>query len=142
MFHRGVCLLMIFGIIACPMWCASGVMGCCATTPSLQPEVPCKQQTCCCKEKSSDTGQKKLPNDSPLPPNPQDSCQGVCGGAVVEKSCELSNSLNVVLLLPIPTDDLIPTGHPECRGQNNLPVDSQSGNVGQKLRALHMSFLC
>ena len=149
MFARIVSLVLIAALIACPLSCGSGVChgsqscadgGCVAENQCLHPV--CSQLATadndCCDESSHDSGEP-LPHPCPA----KSSCQGICGGAVIEKPCEPDTADASTLLPPTSTDDafvslpsVIPTEivtSPECvRGDNQ----------GRFMRTLHMSLIC
>lgn len=144
MFAQIVSLVTIVAIIACPLWCGDGQCGvahCCSSEVKTATHDVCsthgKSDCCCCKESSP-------AEDEGCPvPEPQDSsCQGVCGGAVLEKPSELPTTDDDCLCLPL-TDEqgAIVTAQVE-QASTGDDVDAHcGGNYGRLLRALRMSFL-
>lgn len=94
MLDRLISPMLIAAVIACPMWCGNGVYcsdQCCAGV-ERGPEEPsaalCSHRglaDCCCDPVPTQ-------NDEGTPNRAPDSstCQGICGGAVFERSCEFS----------------------------------------------------
>jgi hypothetical protein len=146
-FVRIVSLIQIAAIIACPLWCSSGLChagqhcaidGCSLmerTTPQFCPFHGTTR--CCCNESSSprnDHGPCRCPNKP---------CQGVCGGAVFDKPIELNDVRDSFFLPLIVTEISFALHVVECR---SLDIEHHwhchGGNHGRALRTLHMSFLC
>ena len=142
MFARTVSLILIAAVIACPMWCANGQCHagqCCAAEQSLHQSCPVHGTACCCCEKDSSDSNDDCPCDAPS----ESSCQGVCGGAVFEKPCELNDEMDSSFLL-FNAAEMLPVA---CRlaeylTQNGDHFLDGGGNHGRSLRTLHMSFLC
>jgi len=164
MFSRTVSIGLIAAVIACPVWCSGGV---CHTEACHPQSVSAESDTCaahradgtccpadgrCADERGADErgaderGADERCEDSQQPPCPcesQSSCQGICGGAVLEKGVDI-NSLAEMQVLPL-NDACAPAagrtvacGHlchgPDCR--------KSPANHGRFVRTLHMSFLC
>jgi hypothetical protein len=135
MFYRAVSLFLIAAIVACPMWCASGLVGCCQAE-QMEPSAKC----CChCQESSADEP-RNAPGESPN--RPAKPCQGVCGGAVVEKPCQLAANPEHEFLMPTGLDEAIAVQLSGCRSRGVASETSPGGNIGHRLRTLHMSFVC
>lgn len=145
MFGSPASLLLIAAIIACPMWCGSGCCqteGCCAFDEVQAERCPEEAAEACCCDSSvsqqSRTDQKRhLPVECPR----QFLCQGICGGAVLEKPCELVEFSTVTLLavprcgMPMPQD--LPAS---CASRAKDDIHGGS-NVGRFMRTIHMSLL-
>ena len=141
MFDRLVSMLMIAAVIACPMWCSNGVSGCCAAGECSIDEATdlCllhKAATCCCENT-----QEKEDQDVPCPD--ESNCQGVCGGAVFEKPCELDGAEASASLPFLDTNESIGILLTRIR---DVGVEhhccSSSRNHGRFMRTLYSSFLC
>ena len=141
MLPRIVVSVLILAIIACPLWCGNGSCHagqCCPATHSVDHICPVHgTATCCCTDKSSD-------DDDHVPRRcPNKSCQGVCGGAVLEKPLELDGTDSLLFWPLIEADASIAVQLAESRSLDVvLPGHCRRGNHGRLLRTLHMSFLC
>ena len=138
-------IVLIVAVLACPMACGLGIAPCCAqekpdSTPDERQEVACKchcasaTQDPCEDETSRVDAVVRLPADVPgehdLP------CQGICGGAVVEKPS--LPVFDLIFLTPIDQDVFEqPTISKRC--DRSFDTDHRTG---RQLRALHMSLLC
>ncbi len=141
MFFRMAHIALITAVIACPLLCRIGhCAGCCAEKQSVESTCPASEiGNDCCRGASQD-GQDQRPCDRG--PGAFD-CQGVCGGAVLEKPGSLSR----------PTEIRLPhefNAHPSpsasrlAERQRYTVVHSFDGSMtpGRYIRILHMSFLC
>ena len=146
MFARTVALVQIAAIIACPLWCANGLCDagpCCSAKQSSQP--PCSihgTANCCCRKPSPDSSDRR---DSQVPGRcPENSlCQGVCGGAVIEKPCELDSFEDSFFLPFVDAEASVSSRLVHSRSYDVEHTHCLSGgNHGRSLRALYMSFLC
>ncbi len=149
MFARLVSLVLIAVVIACPLSCGSGVCNdsqCCADHAFVSedqcPHAVCPQSATtgrdCCAESSRNSGQ---PVPSPCPA--KSSCQGICGGAVLEKPCKL-NSPDASFFLPQSGyDNTFVTLLTVCRTNAfEFPECVRAGNQGRFVRTMHMSLNC
>lgn len=149
MFARIVSLVLIAAIIACPLSCGSGVCHgsqCCAERGRVS-ENQCLHPVCsqpatadsdCCHESSHDTG-KPIPPPCPA----KSSCQGICGGAVIEKPCEPDTADASILLPPACTDDAFVSLQAVFRRDViRSPECVRGDNQGRFVRTLHMSLIC
>lgn len=142
MFARCLSLVMIAVVVACPMWCGSGL--CCADqcgSKEQSSHQACPRHGsagCCCEEPSPDNG-----DQSPCQCPNTKSCQGVCGGAVFEKPIELNDESGSVFSPLDDTEIFFATQLAECRSLDvEHPWERHGGNLGRFLRTLHMSSLC
>ncbi len=144
MFSRFVSLALIATLAACPLSCGTGP--CCADA-AFETRSPASQADrvdqsaptcCCCRETSQDDRQTP-----PVPGPEKFVCQGVCGGAVLEKSCEWDRFV-AVFDLPTHRDDHWPVGCLPVYHRRGLQAPECVGtqNPGRLVRALNMSFLC
>ena len=139
---RFVSLILITVIIACPMWCGTGLL-CHAGPPRVAHECEaaatddhaCGPFKSCCDE-SEPTGDENVPC-------PDQSCQGVCGGAVLQKFSELSKPQAAEWLS---TADAEPSATAQRAGNRMIGCANRywdtGSTEGHSLRALHMSWLC
>lgn len=134
---RFVASLLISAIVACPMWCGRGF---CRGSACCVGQIVCEQANDhCCGEQA--------PADCPQAPSPRSSgasCQGMCGGAVVEAAIDIHDLLGELASLGFLTPTPGATNFTDlgfCRARCELPVYS-AGNQGRYLRALHGSLLC
>ena len=143
MFDRFVSLLLIAAVIACPMWCDSGVCQCCApvgwSAEGDSPKSCSLNEAACCCERSEQDKERDVPRPCPDTSN----CQGVCGGAVIEKPCELDEADASFLPLLMITDESIVSLQLQIRA---VAVEHHccpgTKNYGRFVRTLHSSFLC
>ena len=141
MFDRLVSLLLIAAVIACPMWCDNGVCGCCAADECGMEEAtnlcPVNESATCCCDESHEK------EDRDVPFHDVSNCQGVCGGAVFEKPCQLDDADASVFLPLLDTDESIGILFARIR---EVGVEhhycSTSRNHGRFMRTLNSSFLC
>jgi len=136
-------IVQIIVILACPMWCPAGV--CCGTDIGLEDAAPvtevCSSQikTCsCCHHESA--GDERQPAS---PCQDKNTCQGICGGAILEKSSELIGSDSPWSSIMTPLADSCPLGLPADPTAHEFENRiSNSAADGRELRILHQSFLC
>ncbi|MEO2036995.1 MAG: hypothetical protein ABGZ35_33390 [Planctomycetaceae bacterium] len=145
MFARTVALLLIAEIVACPLSCSADVCRCCYDDSSSQRELGTRsccelgaEESCCGKESS-----RSQDNRQPEPEPGTLICQGVCGGAVLNRPSEL-DSTELSFLLPRAGNDsanvsLFTRYRTGSFGYSH-PVGK--GNQGRFVRTLNMSFLC
>ncbi|MGY8769567.1 MAG: hypothetical protein ACKVH8_14215 [Pirellulales bacterium] len=141
MFSRTILLTLITALIACPLWCASGVAACCGENlvgfqASLNQVAENVCKNCCCEQPTQSTH-----NDSPQDgsSNSGKPCQGICGGAVVEKPIEF-NDANYTTVLQLDTLNWVSVDRSTSTA---ISTECQLGLIsGRLLRTLHMSFLC
>lgn len=145
MSSRTVCLVLIAAVIACPLWCGNGLCRagqCCPQGESQSSDVCPVHQTriCCCNPASQDS----QGDDQPCPTRSSETfCQGICGGAVFEKTVDV-NKVARVLFLPL-SDAQTPTVFRLCEHGHDRNGQHQCVsrvNHGRFVRTLHMSFLC
>ena len=147
MFNRLISLVLIAAVIACPMWCGNGVCPahqCCAAQECSLDEqslASCPQHGTvdCCRENSSEEHDEDAPCRCP----DTSTCQGVCGGAVFEKSCELDGP-DIPFFLPMIENDgsiVSLLAHFRTVGAEHHHCLS-ARNHGRFVRTLHSSFLC
>ena len=145
---RTVSLVLTAAVVLCPMWCGAGWV-ChidqCSSTVAYGCADQCEDQLCLIHEAGRCCG-GDLPQDDHdrVPcPCPKYSCQGICGGAVWEKSSEL-NDLRPECYLPLVDIERslaslcaqsriagFEHGYRDCRS-----------NCGWRVRLLYMSLLC
>jgi len=142
MFPRAVSTVLITAIIACPMWCGDAPCqaGRCCSAEHFSHQACCPVHStddCCGKEKPSDPDNGE-PSDAP----DKSPCQGVCGGAVFAKPCELNVRVSssfasfVAIESPVAVQSVI------SRAVGGEPFLDRGSSHGRWLRTLHMSFLC
>lgn len=143
MIARTVSVILIVALIACPLWCGNGQLHaaqCCSVQQSLNHDCTVHGTDAdCCKDSCSGDGDRG-PSRCPI----QSSCQGVCGGAVIEKPVEVDNAADPFYLPRIDTDTQFVTHVLECstthRAEHHCHCRGSS-NYGRSLRSLQMSFL-
>ena len=142
---RIVSPLLIIAIIACPLFCDSGLcVSCCAASDAIvgqhvasldRVESPHQLPSCCCEPKA------KPQNPPPCPaPIEKKFCQGVCGGAVFEKPVELDLTAQLVAVLS--DESSVFACHCD-RGTFGVAKHwlCDGGNQGRALRTWHGSLL-
>jgi hypothetical protein len=155
MFTRIVSLILVAAVIACPLSCGVGLCHlnsqCCELEKlgsredqGLQEDqglpvvCPSNATRDCCCEKSSNEGQRppaRCPNKS--------LCQGVCGGAIFENSCQLNGPHESSFPLLRCTETTFLSLLTQCRAVSfEFPLCVRSKNQGRFVRTRHMSFLC
>jgi len=95
---RIVCMVLIAAVAACPMCRGVGFSMGAAGSDSARESVngASGAACCCCSDQLSGTelpGQATSGQETPAPNKAPrgSSCQGICGGAVLEKPCELED---------------------------------------------------
>ncbi len=147
MVSRTVSLVLITTIIACPVWCSNGLCNadqCCAAKASWHQACPVDGNVGSCCERSGSDSDCHRPGKTPHNPPCDSSCQGVCGGAIFEKPCELNNASDSFPSPLVVTDvAVVPRSAELCSDDIGHAVYCTSGgNLGRSLRTLYMSFLC
>ena len=141
MYPRVVSLILMVAVFACPLWCSKGL---CCSDHQISTECQTSDlDNCClcpCESSPADTDDKqRCPYEIPT----KSRCQGVCGGAVLEKSLEL-DGIGDALIQPFQS-----TG--ESLGTQPVNVDLLTilhhrfwpgKNYGRCVRVRHSSFLC
>jgi|SaaInlStandDraft_2_1057019.scaffolds.fasta_scaffold64513_1 hypothetical protein len=141
MYAKAISIVMTAAIIACPIWCGNGLChdeeGC-AAGESAEHCCPTHDSAPCCGGKSLPDENSNCPPTAPC----ELSCQGVCGGAVFEKPCELTGEMesSVLPLIADKTPVTCQTAERQTRDHDGFL--RRGGNHGRALRTLHMSFLC
>ncbi len=165
MLNRAVSLLMIAVVVGCPLWCFDDC-GCCAggmfsmtasstiqtrttqtrTTQTRTMQTRSDRATCCRQYSqltpAEDAATPNAPFSAPERAPDKSSCQGVCGGAVFEKPCEL-DGFQLRHTLPPLADDVATSPAPEhgfAPGVEHPCICT--ANFGRSVRTLQMSFLC
>ena len=94
---------------------------------------------CCDNRADHGDGQQRSRNDVPCQP----ACQGVCGGAVVNKLDDFPPASQLGILPVFDPNSLAPLAPLSCSQQCAVKY-SLLGSIapGRSLRALYMSFLC
>ena len=145
MASRTLSFILIAAILACPMACGTGIVLCCAVEASAPHSCPVHAGECQCESELAHAGQCGHDQPCPCPHHnfPSDDpcehgkpCQGICGGAVLEKPFVPLFDLAFLPLVDLRW--LQDQNHSEhlCL---SLHADHFSGRT---LRTLHMSFLC
>ena len=147
MFERLVSLVLILTVIACPMSCSNGT--CQVDQCGAHSECSLEEQSCVscplhgsadgCTENSSQEHDKDVPSRCP----DDTSCQGICGGAVFEKSCELNGPDSSIFLLMTAHHRSIASLLTQFRRVSAGQLHCFAAkNHGRFVRVLQMSFLC
>lgn len=149
MFSRTVSLVLIAAVIACPLWCddAIGFAGQCCPEGESDTVMVCGGELVDCRCEENGDPHRRAPHqndDDHQCPCESAGCQGICGGAVFEKSVQL-DQLTDALLLPL-VDAHAPVNLHllECSSHHRSEhfCCGSSANHGRTVRTLHMSFLC
>ncbi len=138
MFTRLNAIILMFAVLACPMGCGVGVCHDADCRLNESREVKCCEH---CPQKIG--GDSELPDENDdLPdrcPN-QSTCQGICGGAVLEKTCEL-NEHSRIFEFAVESVNTVENLSGE-RLAHQVGNQSFRGNHGRFLRTLHDSLIC
>ena len=152
-----ISLILIVAVLVCPLRCSLGACAgdsCCATrrcgTASDRDDTgelstggtALSPKTSCC----SSTGPQQRPRPNGNTPHRQpakSACQGICGGATLEKTCEL-NSAPFSCFSPLLVHDrALPSRTSQLRSvAASHHLDGAFANYGRVVRLLHASFLC
>ncbi len=145
MVNRSIAIVLILAVLACPIWCSVGLCQClhCGTMENSSSKIGCaiegSAQRCCCCQQESSNNDEQIPSRCPR----ESSCQGVCGGAVFEKPCELTAVEAACVPLPALCDDLQPRGLTAALcGHRGYELCGDDPLDGRRLRILYQSFLC
>jgi len=138
MFSRTVSILLIAAVVACPLWCGGSLGHQCAAGECSQQVPRSEAASCCCCKETPRNGDDESPGE-----HPAESCQGICGGAVFEKSPELNGDQQIAFLRQFSLQRALFEKQGE-RGSRLLltPSAPGGGNIGRLVRTLHMSILC
>lgn len=140
MFSRTVSLAMIAAVIACPLWCGDGFAGlCCAEGESDLSGVCSHNATSDCCERENRAPEH---DDDRQCPCESTACQGICGGAVLEKTVELNHAAFQVIVPLIEEHASVNPQLAECGDHRAGQHCHSHDNYGRIVRTLHMSFLC
>lgn len=150
MFHPLLTHLLIAALIACPLWCGNGTCGASSgcDRPTVEPvgrgcETDPQADRCCGSEGSEESpGWPDSSNQPPAPCPLDGSCQGVCGGAVLESSHPIDDVPSswaplLIASVEVALDFLEPR-----RADRGPSIRWGPKNRGRVLRTLHMSMLC
>jgi hypothetical protein len=143
MIARTVSLVLVAAIVGCPICCGSGW---CHDTPCRSAkqavEYPCSLKrpvSCGCAESQPDSDQKH-----PRPCPEDSTCQCICGGAVIERSCPWGGVADA-FFLPVADDDFVIASRQGLFQSLRVAHDFArlwGGNRGRFMRTLHSSLLC
>ena len=140
---RTVSLLLIGALIACPMWCGEGpcIAGLCGLTGEhevrKESEIN-KGTTGCCKGCHKEQSDQQIPSDCS-----EFSCQGICGGAILEKTVDVIHASPFFSQPPNERPAPVRARLADCANDGPEPhCRGSDGNHGRFVRTLHMSFLC
>lgn len=139
MFKAAIHLLLVASIVACPLGCYAGA--CCAQDRGAGDKFGASQS--CCERCRHEETPSHSPEHPSAPAEPcSEKCQGICGGAVVEKHVELD-------LAPLRSIDALcmdNAAQVDAIGIAYSPANSPpyGGDVlsGRNVRVLHKSLLC
>ena len=148
MLERSISLTLIAAVIACPMWCGNGVCYACRTCDAVdcgrgeEPPASCplhRAVDCACNGSSqeSDPGAPSRCPDKGV-------CQGVCGGAVIEKLGQLDGIEASLIFRVIGSDGSMDSLLAQRRAvyAERFCNCGSVKNHGRFVRTLHSSFLC
>jgi hypothetical protein len=139
MYSRIASIALITAVIACPLLCRNGrCEGCCVEKQSVASTCPASEEaTGCCPSPTQD-------DQRPCGRAPDATgCQGVCGGAVLEKSSSFPKPTEMRFRYEFNAHPSPPASLLADR-QAYTVVRSFDGSMtpGRYIRILHMSFLC
>ena len=139
-----ISIILIATVVACPLLCGNGVChashacpveSCCLDEPALEMCLRHGTVGCACESTSRDHAPCQCPN--------KEVCQGVCGGAVLEKAREL-DCIENSSILPLVDRDAIGAVFAKYREGHAEPLCGGGSvkSVGRFMRTLYASFLC
>ena len=140
---RFLAVTLIFSILLCPVVCNQGIGKCCVIQFATKSPAENKSQVLRCKKCCSNCEskpEKQIPEKTPAPRNcpcEEKSCQGICGGALIEQA-ELYFP---ILATPVPLSVLKISNVKSTRSRTNSSRQNYSPS-GAMLRILHQSFTC
>ncbi len=169
MFPRILVMILIATLVACPLCCSFGLchpaQSCCAndsapeglsgTGAECQGLCHCQQRSpahCSddsCNAPLSQASGCEIPSDQPPCQDApcQDSCQGICGGALACRDTDVSDQARLCIsidLIPLPIlqphDSTASALYRHQRASDALTHHGLS--PGRQLRTLYMSWLC
>lgn len=140
MFTRVTALVQMVALLACPLWCAQGLChagaACAGGNCALEIADQAPVCVCCCEDVASS---EEVPNPERCPDESE--CQGICGGAVVERTIEL-DAAELSFLPPATDKDACSAlGYPHFIDHVD-PPRLPANNFGRFVRMLRGSFLC
>ena len=142
MFVRTVSLILIASIIACPLWCSSGLCHIDQGGPVTQSSRPCCSH-CLLADHCRDQPLSDEGDDGPQRCPYESSCQGICGGAVFEKPCKVDDFENSCFLPRSDVEVTTCARLQHCRFRDvKHELHGRHGNQGRFVRIRQMSFLC
>ena len=142
MYPRVVSLILMVAVFACPLWCSKGL--CCSnhqiSTECQISDLDIGSDCCLCESSPAETDDKqRCPCEIPT----KSRCQGVCGGAVLEKSLDLDGIGNAYFEPVQSAGESLGTQPVQIRLLPILHHDSWPGkNYGRCVRVRYSSFLC
>jgi len=147
-FNKAIIIVLIATITACPLWCSSGLVQCCAAhAADVQPGSQVAGSCCATKGAGCSGGivdSRLAEAPQPWPETPQPvapchrDCQGVCGGAVLEKPADDAAPAAELVLFVEVFAQLEAVAAPVYPQAN----DDQSVLSGRELRTFYVSMLC
>jgi len=152
MFTRTVPNLLIVAIIVCPLLCRNGLCQWCCSAKGCVSARQSSQSTCqvngtehgCCHGTAQDgVGQSDEKRQRPCDDAPCESaCQGVCGGAVIEKPNNFPVAAPLWFLPLSDANGPVASLLSDRQTQAAECWFDFSATPGRCIRTLHMSFLC
>jgi len=133
--QRFVSILLIFAVILCMFSCTSG--GCCAsedTAVKLAPSTGCCSKCC---ERKRHSPPENPPEDSRCPD--ECLCQGVCGGAILEKADVQLAVPPIDHFAPLIADPASRTDGLRCSNSRFRIECSQNGGLDLRLRVCSLT---
>jgi len=141
MLTRVAPIAMIAAILVCPLLCRNGhCQGCCAGKQSVSSICPVSAAgNGCCRNTSRD-GEDQRPCDGAPGTS---GCQGVCGGAVLEKPNSLPEPTEMRFRYVFNARPSLPASLlAHCQAHTLVRSFDGSMTPGRYIRTLYMSFLC
>jgi hypothetical protein len=142
MIVRGIHILLIGIVLACPFLCRQGLCDC--------SDESCETPVDCCKGCHSSKCHEDTPlqDDERFPNNPDpapcDDCQCLCGGAIRSNDTEFSRLCFAESAVDSLSGVACVMGRPQLRQAipSQFSGDDGDGNTGRRLREQMMSMLC
>ena len=133
--QRFVSILLIFAVVLCTFSCTSG--GCCASEDTVA-KVPPSTDCCAkCCERKTHSPPENTPKDSRCPD--ECLCQGVCGGAILEKADVQLAVPPMDRFTPLIADPASRTDSLRCSNSRFRNECSQTGGLDLRLRVCSLT---
>jgi hypothetical protein len=138
-------LLLIADLLACPLWCTSGLPGSCCQSGTQQASAPAESepaQPCCCSQENNPSQPAPPNNTPPAPQKTPDACpcDCICKGAICARPLDTGEPISMGWFDVLPVAVAISTEFGQLYFfSSSYPAPAESG---RSVRILLMSYLC